>query len=128
MAQDKNVPKSIISRTAIIKKYYDLKELQELNKGQLIDLYTERMKVLVRTLPFIALTAKSGVTMVDLGIPQDAQNIKDFEAQEKAIDTFIDQTVNFQTKIVPYSDKTNLVAAILFYESTLKSLHELNDR
>jgi hypothetical protein len=29
--------------------------------------------------------------------------------------------------MMPYSDKGNLIAAILFYESTLKSLHEFND-
>lgn len=128
-AQNKksNVAQSIISKTAIIKKYYDLKELKELNKGQLIELYTERIKVLVKTLPYIALATKSGVTMSDLGIPLDSEHKKDFENQEEAIANFLESTINFQTKILPYSDKNNLITAILFYESTLKSLHELGD-
>lgn len=128
-AQNKNskAPQSIISRTAIIQKYYDLKELNELNKGQLIVLYTERMKVLVKTLPYIALATRSGITMEDLGIPNDSQRKKDFENQEQAIANFIDSMVEFQTKIMPYSDKKNLITAILFYESTLKSWHELSE-
>lgn len=128
-AQNKksNVPPSIISQTAIIKKYYDLKELKELNKGQLIELYTERIKVLVKTLPYIALATKAGVTMLDLGIPVDSEHKKDFENQEEAIANFLESTINFQTKILPYSDKNNLITAILFYESTLKSLHELGE-
>lgn len=127
-AQNKNAKtaQSIISRNAVIQKYYDLKELKELNKGQLIELYTERMKVLVRTLPYIALATRSGITMADLGIPTDSEHKKDFENQEEAIVNFIDSMVNFQTKIMPYSDKTNLITAILFYESTLKSWHELS--
>ncbi|TDD99897.1 hypothetical protein E0F76_02820 [Flavobacterium cellulosilyticum] len=128
-AQNKNskAPQSIISKSANIKKYYDLKELQELNKGQLIELYTERMKVLVKTLPYIALATKSGVTMVDLGIPVDSQNKKNFENQEKAIEDFIESMVSFQTNIMPYSDKKNLITAIIFYESTLKSWYELRE-
>ena len=41
--------------------------------------------------------------------------------------TFLDTTVEFQRKMMPYSDKGNLIAAILFYENTLKSLHEFNE-
>jgi hypothetical protein len=37
---------------------------------------------------------------------------------------FITQTEDFQRKMLPYSDKNTLISAILFYESTLKSLHE----
>lgn len=128
-AQNKNSkgPQSIISRTAVIQKYYNINELKELNKGQLIVLYTERMKVLVKTLPYIALATRSGITIEDLGIPNDSQHKKDFESQEEAITNFIDSMVEFQTKIMPYSDTRNLITAILFYESTLKSWHELSD-
>ncbi|QBN19227.1 hypothetical protein [Flavobacterium nackdongense] len=128
-AQNKNsnAPQSILSRSANIKKYYDLKELKELNKGQLIELYTERMKVLVKVLPYIALVKRFGVTMADVGIPMDSQNKKNFENQEAAIEDFLKQTVEFQTKIMPYSDKNNLITAILFYESTLKSWYEIGE-
>lgn len=126
-AQDKNAPKSIISAAALIKKYHDQKELQGMKKGELLELYIERIKVLVKTLPYIALATKPGVTMTDLGIPNNADNRKIFSEQAENTTSFLDVTVGFQRRMVPYSDTDNLVAAILFYETTLKSLHEFND-
>jgi hypothetical protein len=126
-AQDKNAPKSIISTTALIKKYHDQKELQEMKKGELLELYIERIKVLVKTLPYIALATKPGVTMSDLGIPNDAENRNILDEQAEGTSAFLDLTVNFQRRMVPYSDKNDLMAAILFYETTLKSLHEFKE-
>ena len=65
-AQAKNAPRSIISTTALIRKYHDQKELSGMQKGELLELYIERIKVLVKTLPYIALVTKPGVTMADL--------------------------------------------------------------
>jgi len=126
-AQDKNAPKSIISMNALIRKYHDKKELEGMKKGQLLELYIERIKVLVKTLPYIALATKPGVTMIDLGIPNDADNRKILTEQDESTTSFLDVTVAFQRRMVPYSDTGNLIAAILFYENTLKSLHEFNE-
>jgi hypothetical protein len=126
-AQDKNAPKSIISTSAIIKKYHVKEELEGMKKGELLELYIERIKVLVKTLPYIALATKPGVTMNDLGIPNDADNRKILAGQDESTTNFLDITVAFQRRMVPYSDTDNLVKAILFYENTLKSLHEFND-
>lgn len=126
-AQDKNAPKSIISTNAIIKKYHVKEELEGMKKGELLELYIERIKVLVKTLPYIALATKPGVTMNDLGIPNDSDNRKILVGQDESTTNFLDVTVAFQRRMVPYSDTDNLVKAILFYENTLKSLHEFND-
>ncbi|WP_345139802.1 hypothetical protein [Flavobacterium ginsengiterrae] len=126
-AQAKNAPRSIISTTALIRKYHDQKELSGMQKGELLELYIERIKVLVKTLPYIALVTKPGVTMADLGIPDDGDHKKILDNQAIGTSTFLDTTVEFQRKMMPYSDKGNLIAAILFYENTLKSLHEFNE-
>ncbi|GAA3742006.1 MULTISPECIES: hypothetical protein [Flavobacterium] len=126
-AQAKNAPRSIISTTALIRKYHDQKELSGMQKGELLELYIERIKVLVKTLPYIALVTKPGVTMADLGIPDTADNKKILDGQALGTTSFLDTTVEFQRKMMPYSDKGNLIAAILFYETTLKSLHEFNE-
>lgn len=122
--QNKNAGRSIISSTAAIRKFHDHKELQAMQKGELLELYIERIKVLVKTLPYIALATKSGVTMTDLGIPNDPKNIKALDEQAEATTSFLETTVEFQKNMVPYSDKSNLITSILFYENTLKSLHE----
>ncbi|MCV9932349.1 hypothetical protein OIU80_08640 [Flavobacterium sp. LS1R47] len=126
-SQAKNAPQSIISTTALIRKYHDQKELKGMQKGELLELYIERIKVLVKTLPYIALATKPGVTMADLGIPMDSENKKIQDAQVSSTNSFLDVTVEFQRKMMPYSDKDNLVAAILFYENTLKTLHLFNE-
>ncbi|MCV9929662.1 hypothetical protein OIU83_18515 [Flavobacterium sp. LS1R49] len=126
-SQAKNAPQSIISTTALIRKYHDQKELKGMQKGELLELYIERIKVLVKTLPYIALATKPGVTMADLGIPMDNENKKIQDAQVASTNSFLDVTVEFQRKMMPYSDKDNLIAAILFYENTLKSLHVFNE-
>ena len=124
-AQDKKVSTSIISSTATIKKYHELKELQGMKKGELMELYIERINVLVKTLPYIALVTKPGVTLADLGIPND--NKKSLIQQAESTRDFLEETLEFQRKMVPYSDTNNLIAAILFYENTMKSLHEFNE-
>ena len=102
-AQSKNGAKSIISAKAEVKSYHSQTELQAMQKGELIELYVERINVLVKILPYIALTTNQGVTIID----------------------FIEKTNDFQRKITPYADTNSLIASILFYENTLKALHEL---
>lgn len=124
-AQDKKLSTSIISSTAAIKKYHELRELQGMKKGELMELYIERINVLVKTLPYIALVTKPGITLTDLGIPDD--NKKALIRQAESTSEFLEVTVEFQRRMVPYADTNNLIAAILFYENTMKLLHEFNE-
>lgn len=98
-----------------------------MQKRELLELYIERIKVLTKTLPYIALVTKPGITMADLGIPDDSVHKKVLDTRAEGTTTYLETTVEFQRKMMPYSDKGNLIAAILFYESTLKSLDEFND-
>jgi hypothetical protein len=50
--------------------------------------------------------------------------MKVMEIQRDATQNFLETTVDFQRKMLPYSDKENIVSAILFYENTMRSLHE----
>lgn len=119
--------KSIINSSASITKYYDQKELQGLQKGQLLTLYIERIRVLASTLPYIALATKAGITLSDIGIPNTAENSKALDAEIQNTITYLNGTIDFQKKMTPYADKGTLIAAILFYENTLKELHTLGD-
>ena len=66
--------------------------------------------------------------MVDLGIPFTSENISLLDTQHDATDKFLDITTEFQKGMLPYSDKESLIKAILFYESVLKQMHELNEQ
>lgn len=122
-AQKKNEAKSIISDKVAIKKYHNKEELESMQKGQLLGLYIERIESLVKTLPYIAFATKPGVTMTTLGIPNDNDNRKILDNQFEATDDYLKSTTEFQNKILPYSDTSKLVSAILFYEEIMKSLH-----
>jgi hypothetical protein len=88
-------------------------------------LYIERMKVIVRIMPKIGMATKPGVTMSDLGIPDTSDNKKALDLEKEATQTYLDITVDYLRKMLPFCDKGQLINAILFYEQTLKSLKEL---
>ncbi len=120
-------PQSIITGKVSIAKYHDRSELENLPKGNLLTLYNERIEVIVKILPNIAFATKPGVTMTSLGIPDTKDNRKALEENVKAVNTYFESTMSFQDKVLPYSDKSNLISAILFYEETLKSLHTYSE-
>ena len=128
VGQKKVTPKSIIQRSALISKYHDNKELSSMPKKELLELCIERASVITKTLPYVALATKPGVTLVDLGIPDEADYRKLQDSQEEATLTYLATTTNFQRKILPYADKNKLISAILFYENLLKSLHEFEEQ
>lgn len=117
----------IISKDVRIDKYHDREELLAMNKGQLLDLYTQRIDVIIKILPNIAFTTKPGVTMSDLGIPDTKEHRKALLGNIEATSSYFEDTIAFQKLVLPYSDKSSLLSAILFYEQTLKSLHTYND-
>ena|SRR5690606_14915892 len=126
-AQKKDEPQSIISGKVSISKYHDREELDKLQKGQLLELYNERIEVIVKILPNIAFATKPGVTMTSLGIPDTKENRKALEDNILASKTYFESTIDFQKRVLPYSDKSSLISAILFYEETLKALHTYNE-
>ena len=126
-AQKNKGPKSIISESATIGKYHNKEELEDMQKGQLLALYTERIEVLVRTLPYVAFATKPGVTMSTLGIPESNDRKKALDSQFESTDNYLENTTKFQREYLPYSDTGNLIAGIIFYEEIMKSLHQYND-
>ena len=126
-AQKHKEPKSIISEGVAIKKYHNIEELERMQKGELLTLYIERIESLINVLPYIAFATKPGVTMSTLGIPNNNDNRKVLDNQFEATRDYLKSTVEFQKIILPYSDTSKLISAILFYEETMKSLHEYSE-
>src|SRR5690606_34036139 len=106
----KDEPQSIIRGKVSISKYHDREELDKLQKGQLLELYNERIEVIVKILPNIAFATKPGVTMTSLGIPDTKENRKALEDNIQASKTYFDSTIDFQKRVLPYSDKSSLIS------------------
>ena len=126
-SQKNTTPKSIISKNISIKKYHNGEELERMQKGQLLDLYIERIKALTNILPYIAFATKPGTTMSTLGIPNSNNNRKALDNQFENTDDYVKNTIEFQKVILPYSDTGNLVSAVLFYEEIMKSIHSYDE-
>ncbi len=127
IAQKRKSQPSIISGDVAISKYHDREELEKMHKGSLLQLYNKRIEVIIRILPNIAFATKPGVTMASLGIPDTKENRAALEDNMEATTTYFENTVQFQKIVLPYSDKNDLISAILFYEETLKALHTYED-
>ena len=126
-AQKKDDQKSIISTKVQIKKYHEISELEKISKGELLDLYNERIQALANIIPYLAFATKPGTTMASLGIPQTNENTKALDNQIENTNDYVKNTSDFQKVILPYSDTRNLTRAILFYEDIMKSLHTYDD-
>ena len=126
-AQKKNAPKSFIKKDIGIGKYHSGEELKQMKKGQLLELYVERIEVLANILPYIAFATKPGITMTSLGIPTTNENLKALDNQFENTENYVQETVEFQRIILPYSDTGNLVSAVLFYEEIMKNIHSYDE-
>ena len=127
VAQKGDSPQTIIKGNISIDKYHDREELEQMNKGKLLELYNTRIEIIIKILPNIAFATKPGVTMTSLGIPDTKEHRKALAENIEATTSYFDDTIEFQKLILPYSDRSSLVAAILFYEETLKALHTYNE-
>ncbi len=126
-SQKKKEPQSIISGKVSISKYHSRSDLDQLPKGDLLNLYIERIEVIINILPNIAFATKPGVSLKSLGIPDTRGNNRALKYNIEATEMYFESTIEFQKTILPYSDTNDLIAAILFYEDTLKSLHTYNE-
>jgi hypothetical protein len=126
-SQKKDDAQYIISGDVGINKYHDQEELESMRKGELLSLYNVRIEIIIKILPNIAFATKPGVTMSSLGIPDTKDNRRALKENIEATITYFDNTIEFQKIVLPYSDRTSLISAILFYEETLKALHTYND-
>jgi len=127
VAQNKVVQPSIISDDVGISKYHEREELEKMRKGSLLQLYNKRIEVIIKILPNIAFATKPGVTMTTLGIPYTKENLAALKENKEATTIYFENTLQFQKIVLPYSDKSDLISAILFYEETLKALHNYED-
>ena len=127
IAQKEEEQPFIISEDVVIKKYHNQDELENMQKGQLMILYNRRIEVIIKILPNIAFTTKPDITMSSMGIPYNKENRNALKDNIDAATTYFENTLEFQEIVLPYSDKDNLISAILFYEEILKALHIYDD-
>ncbi len=103
-----------------IVKFYTKDELNKLNKLELIDIYKSRLVYLIEILPFISLHPAPGATFRDMAIPETEANIGHLEKESKNKQDFIKSLSSTLDDVIPYSEKTNIIWAILYFDEMIK--------
>ncbi|WP_299219725.1 hypothetical protein [uncultured Aquimarina sp.] len=106
----------------LINRFHTIDELQDLNKGALIELYLERAREIFVVLPYLSLNNKPGTSLSDVGIKEDSDKIKIVEKNNEIADRAFVYTTNTIKELVPYSDTDKIIWAVLYFEEMIKKM------
>ncbi len=103
-------------------KFHTIDQLEELKKGELIQLYTERVKEITTILPYLALTNEAGVSLSDIGIKESSDHLKSLDKFHETTLETIEGTDDVISEFIPYADTEKIVWAILYFEEIIKKI------
>lgn len=103
-------------------KFHTIDELEDLKKGELIKLYTERVNEIITVIPYLALTNEPGVTMSDIGIKENSANLKILDKHHETGIDASESTSNFISEFIPYADTEKIIWSILYFEEIIKKI------
>ncbi len=106
----------------LVTQFHTIDELQELNKGKLIELYLERTREIFVVLPYLSLSNKPGTSLSDIGIKEDSDNLKIVEKNNEIADRAFEYTTNTIKELTPYSDTDKIIWTILYLEEMIKKM------
>lgn len=106
----------------LINKFHTIGELEELKKGDLIKLYSDRVKEIMTVIPYIALTNEAGVSLEDIGIKESSDNIKVLDKHHSAVQDAFEDTNNLVSELIPYADTEKIIWSILYFEEIIKKV------
>ncbi len=109
-----------VSKTAVISKYHNEVELENVGKLELTQLYIERVRVLTEVMPYMALsTHAAGEDLQKLGVPKTKENVSDLLREVKSKEEYLNTLDITLQDVVPYSDKDKIIWSILFMEDII---------
>ncbi|GAL86219.1 hypothetical protein CHU_1762 [Sporocytophaga myxococcoides] len=103
-----------------ITKFYSKDELNKLQKLDLIEVYKSRLAYLIEILPFLSLNPEPGSSFREMSIPETETNISHLEKEMKNKQDFIKSLFETLDDVVPYSEKTNIIWSILYFDDMIK--------
>ncbi len=105
-----------------ISKFHTIDELEGLKKGELVNLYTERVNEIITILPYIALSNEADVSLSDIGIKESSDNLKVLSKHHQGTVSAFTNTKNMITEFVPYADTEKIIWSILYFEEVIKKI------
>ncbi len=109
-------------KDAQINKFHTISDLEGLNKGDLLKLYSERVREIIITLPYLSLTNKPNIRLNDIGIKENDEHIKVLKKNNEFTKKNIEITQQTIEEFVPYADTGKIIWTILYYEEMIKKM------
>ncbi|GGX14169.1 hypothetical protein [Aquimarina muelleri] len=106
----------------LVNKFHTIDELEDLKKGDLIKLYTERINEITIILPYLALTNEAGVKLSDIGIKENSDHLKSLDKHHTITIKALENTKGVIAEFIPYADTEKIVWAILYFEEIIKKI------
>ncbi|GAA0717416.1 hypothetical protein GCM10009430_14330 [Aquimarina litoralis] len=112
----------LFDQRTLIKKFHTIDQLEGLKKGELVKLYIERVNEVITVLPYIALSNEANVSLSDIGIKENSDNLKLLKKHHETTTEAFESTSNLITEFVPYADTEKIIWSILYYEEMIKKI------
>ncbi len=109
-------------QNTLINKFHTINELENLKKGQLIKLYTQRVKEITTVIPYLALTNEAGIKLSDIGIKESSDHLKSLDKHHEATTKTLESTNDFIAEFIPYADTEKIIWGILYFEEVIKKI------
>ncbi|MBW1294464.1 hypothetical protein [Aquimarina litoralis] len=112
----------LFDQSTLIKKFHTIDQLEGLKKGELVKLYIERANEVITVLPYIALSNEANVSLSDIGIKENSDNLKLLKKHHETTTEAFESTSNLITEFIPYADTEKIIWSILYYEEMIKKI------
>ncbi len=116
---NKNV---LFDQKSMISKFHTIDELENLKKGVLIKLYTDRVNEILTVLPFLALTNEPNVKLSEIGIKENFDHLKTLSKFRENATKNLESTKVLISDFIPYADTEKIIWTILYYEGVIKKI------
>ncbi|MFL1897205.1 hypothetical protein ACJRPK_15995 [Aquimarina sp. 2-A2] len=110
------------TQKAQIDQFHTIDDLEELKKGELIELYADRVTEILTVLPLLSLSYEPGVRLSDVGIKEDSHHLKILKKAKDSQQENIKKTHETVEELIPYADTDQIVWTILYFEEVIKKM------
>ena len=110
------------NKKSLVNKFHTIDELEDLKKGELIQLYIERVNEITIVIPYLALTNEAEVKLSDIGIKESSDYLKSLDKQHSITTEALENTKNIITEFIPYADTEKIIWSILYFEEVIKKI------
>ncbi len=103
-------------------KFHTIDDLKALKKGDLLKLYVRRIYEINTVLPYMALTNEPEVSLSDLGIRENSDNLKMLEDHHDVNKEAFKTSSEMMNQFIAYADTEKIILSILYFEEIIKKM------